>query len=102
MKAGNAQQDVEMLDISGAGTQDVQCDRIGSCALARINTKTASRNASATGQTQQAAMQALQGKHSHSKQQGKRCKQGKRPSNRNLLPLCPPCSYSITAHLEAP
>ena len=84
-----------MLDISGAGAQlpmrshwklrpgphehknsEKQCKR------GRANS--ASSNASATGQTQsqQTARQALQ---------------DKRPSNRNLLHLSPPCSHPITA-----
>ena len=63
-----------MLDISGAGAQPPMRSH-WKLRPARSHTKTASSNASATGQAQpqQTAKQALQ---------------GKRPSNRNLRP-CP-------------
>ena len=43
-------------------------------------------------------MQALQGKHSHSKRQSKL--QGKRSSNHNLLPLSPPCRIHLAVLFE--
>ena len=75
-----------MLDITGAGAQ-LPVRSHWKLRPGPQSHKTASSNASASGQTQQAAMQALQGKHSHSKQQSKRYKaSGKRPSNCNLRP----------------
>ena len=72
---------------------NVQCDRIGSCALARINTK------------QRAAMQALQGKHSHSnsltQQTARQAPQGKRPRSCSLRPLSPPCGIHLRHFPEA-
>ena len=74
MKAGYAQQDVEMLDITGAGAQPPMRSYWKLRPGPQSHKKTASSNTSATGQTQsqQTARQAPQGKHSHSKQQGKR------------------------------
>ena len=89
---GHAQQAVEMLNITGAGAGPggAQPPMRSHWKLrpGPQHTKTASSNASATGQTQQAAMQALQSKHSHSKQQSKRHK----ANSTATATCCPPCT----------